>query len=91
MSERFVALYAVQLRGGGWFRFIGDTETRKLPMRSFFLECITFENWLGKEKPETAALCRKHGVDVLFRIHLDRTAGRSCANDCMELLFGAPI
>ena len=73
-SDRFVALYALRLGNGKFFLFIGDTETSRLPLRPSWLPCLTFEDWQGKTKPETDALCRKHGADVLFVLHIQQNA-----------------
>lgn len=77
-SDRITALYALPLgRGCGFFRVVGHVEPGRLPFRLFWLEPMVFEDWssTGKPtKPETDALCRKLGVDVLFVVHVQPTA-----------------
>lgn len=71
-TDPIVALYAVQAPSGKWLRFVGGV--RDLPIRPFWDECFTYEDWQGLARPETLELCRKLGVDVLFKIHLQRNA-----------------
>ena len=67
-----LALFAVRVSPGRWLRFVGYTD--ELPIKPLWEECFSYEDYLGKAKPSTAALCRRLGIDVLFLIHVQRTA-----------------
>lgn len=67
-----LALFAIRVPPGRWLRFIAYTN--ELPIKPLWEECFSYEDYLGKAKPETAALCRRRGIDVLFLIHVQRTA-----------------
>lgn len=72
-SDRFVALYAIPDGDGSFLRFVGDTAAARVPIRPFWMETLAFEDWQGRARPETIALCRKLGIDVLFLVHIQRT------------------
>lgn len=74
VAERFVALYALPVSDREWFFVMGDTETATLPFGPSWVDCMTFEHWLGRTRPETDALCRKLGIDVLYVIHIQPSA-----------------
>lgn len=85
MSRSFVALYALPRgRRGGYFRVIGHTESNRLPFRPYWSQALSYEEYLGKIKPETSALCRRLGVDVLFRVLVDRSPRGELLFDALE-------
>ena len=84
MSDRFIALYAVRKPGGGWVRFVGDTKPSRLPIRALWRSALTFEDYQGPTRPETDALCRKLSVDVLFIVHIDRSARGRLLREALE-------
>lgn len=85
MSKPFVALYALPRgRRGGYYRIVGHVETSKLPFRPYWTAAFSYEEWFGKTKPETDALCRRLGIDVLFRVLVDRSARGELLFDTLE-------
>lgn len=97
MSDRFLALYAFPLgpsfgaRGLGartrYGRFIGDTATDKLPIRPFWQECLSFEDWQGTTTASTRELCRKSEIDVLFRVHIQRSPRGDLLLETLEEIY----
>jgi hypothetical protein len=79
-----VALFAVPLAGGRWGRFVAAAD--RLPIRPFWEECFSYEDYLGNAKPSTLELCRKLGVDVLFLVHVQRGARGKLFRERMEEL-----
>lgn len=71
-----VALFALKcprVDGSGlWLRFVASAD--RLPIRPLWEECFSYEDFQGPAKPETLEFCKRRGIDVLFLIHVQRTA-----------------
>jgi len=79
-----VALFALHVAPGRWLRFVGRVD--QLPVRPFWEECFAYEDYLGKARPKTLELCKRLGIDVLFVVHVQRTARGNLFRERMEKL-----
>jgi len=81
-----VALFALKCPradgSGLWLRFIGRVD--RLPIRSLWEECFSYEDYLGKARPKTLELCKRLGIDVLFVVHVQRNARGNLFHERME-------
>ncbi len=76
------ALFAIRVPPGRWLRFLGSAD--RLPIRPFWEESFSYEDYLGKAKPSTLELCKRFGVDVLFVVHVQRNARGNLFRERME-------
>lgn len=77
-----VALFALPVAPGRFLRFVGSVD--ELPIRPLWQECFSYEDYLGKARPQTLELCKRLGIDVLFLVHVQRNARGNLFRERME-------
>jgi hypothetical protein len=77
-----VALFALPVAPGKWLYFVGRVD--QLPIRPLWEECFAYEDYLEKVRPQTAELCKRLGIDVLFVVHVQRSARGNLFRERME-------
>lgn len=84
-----VALFALPVAPGRWLRFVGAAD--RLPIRPFWEESFSYEDYLGKAQPKTLELCKRIGIDVLFVVHVQRNARGNLFRERMEEIRHAVV